>query len=102
MKTANGGPTPAKFGNFETNSATGAQRLCDMIKQHWAKQGKVVTAWPVLIPKLEKERNGLAHHWGIKSDIKITRFTAELPTAVQRMTPIFQTHYMSKPKRDAA
>lgn len=85
-----------KFGNFDTSSIHGAQRLCDMIKAHWAKQGKLVTAWPVLMPRI---RDDLGQCWGVKSDIKITHFTAPLPEIVLGCSVPSKP---AKPRKEAA
>lgn len=88
-----------KFGNFDTTSIHGAQKLCDMIKAHWAKQGKLVTAWPILMPRV---RDCDSQCWGIKSDLKVTHFTAPLPAIVERTTPLEDCHYTAKPRKESA
>lgn len=89
-----------KFGNFDTQTHEGAMSLCNTIKAYWAAQGKLATAWPVLLPKCS------AHHearvWTIKSDIKITRFDAPLPAIAERTNPIEVKGYSSKPRKEAA
>lgn len=85
-----------KFGNFDTTTLEGAQKLCDLIKAHWAKQGKAVTAWPVLLPR-DRDRDG--KYWSIKSDLKITRWDAPLPEIVVGCAV---SEKPSRPRKEAA
>lgn len=89
-----------KFGNFDTQTYEGAMKLCNMIKSYWAAQGKMVTAWPVLLPKCSAVHE--ARVWTIKSDITITNFDAPLPAIVERTEPINVKGYNSKPRKEAA